>query len=166
MCDPTAAGYGWEKGDGISLLEKIRQDLKTAMLNKHQGVRDALRQIISEFPSLTVPIELESGKKTTRLKKPEEIADDDILGIIRKLVKSEKIVLEAKKETSSDYLETLERYLPRAATREEIAAWIKENIDLADYKSPLQAVGPVMKHFGKLADGALVKEILQEIVHG
>lgn len=163
MSDPTAADYGWEKGDGIRLLDKLRRDLKTAMLKKNPGVRDALRQIMSEFPSLTVPIQLESGKKTTRLKKPEEITDDDILGIIRKLVKSEKIVLEAKEETSSDYLDTLERYLPRAATREEIAAWIGQNIDLAQYKSPLQAVGPVMKHFGKQADGALVKEILQEI---
>ncbi|MFZ0612418.1 MAG: GatB/YqeY domain-containing protein [Desulfobacterales bacterium] len=166
MSDSTAADYGWEKGGGICLLDKIRKDLKTAMLNKHPGVRDALRQIMSEFPSLTVPIQLESGKKTTRLKKPGEITDDDILGIIRKLVKSEKIVLEAKKETSSDYLDTLERYLPRAATGEEIAAWIKENIDLVQYKSPLQAMGPVMKHFGKLADGALVKQILQEIDRG
>ncbi len=166
MPDPTAADYGWGKSDGTRLLDKIRQDLKAAMLNKHPGVRDALRQIMAEFPGLTVPIRLESGKKTTRPKKPDEITDEDILGIIRKLVKSEKIVLGAKKETSSDYLVTLERYLPRAATREEIAAWIGENIDLAQYKSPQQAVGPVMKHFGKLADGALVKEILQEIDRG
>jgi uncharacterized protein YqeY len=113
-----------------------------------------------------VPIQLESGKKTTRLKKPEEITDDDILDIIRKLVKSEKIVLEAKKETSSDYLQTLERYLPRTATREEITAWVRANIDLADFKGPLQAMGPVMKHFGKQADGSLVKQILQEIDRG
>jgi uncharacterized protein YqeY len=166
MSNPTSADYGWIEGTGISLLEKIRQDLKAALRNKDHGVRDTLRQIMSEFPNLTVPIQLESGKKTTRLKKPEEITDEDILDIIRKLVKSEKIVLEARKETSSDYLQTLERYLPRMATREEIAAWIRANIDLSDFKSPMQAMGPVMKHFGKLADGSLVKQILQEIDHG
>ena len=166
MSNPTSADYGWGKGAGISLFEKIRQDLKAALRNKDHGVRDTLRQIMSEFPSLTVPIQLESGKKTTRLKKPEEITDDDILDIIRKLVKSEKIVLEAKKETSSDYLQTLERYLPRLATREEIAAWVKANINLSDFKSPMQAMGPVMKHFGKQADGSLVKQILQEIDRG
>ncbi|MEN8751161.1 MAG: hypothetical protein AB1Z18_00160, partial [Desulfobacterales bacterium] len=112
MSNPTSADYGWIEGTGISLLEKIRQDLKAALRNKDHGVRDTLRQIMSEFPNLTVPIQLESGKKTTRLKKPEEITDEDILDIIRKLVKSEKIVLEARKETSSDYLQTLERYLP------------------------------------------------------
>jgi hypothetical protein len=26
----------------------------------------------------------------------------------------------------------------------------------------MQAIGPVMKHFGKLAEGKLVKEILQD----
>jgi len=166
MSNPTSADYGWEKGAGISLLAKIRQDLKAALRNRDHGVRDTLRQVMSEFPNLTVPIQLESGKKTTRLKKPEEITDDDILDIIRKLVKSEKIVLEAKKETSSDYLQTLERYLPRMATREEIAAWVRANIDLSDFKSPIQAMGPVMKHFGKQADGSLVKQVLQEIGRG
>ena len=166
MSNSTSADYGWVKAAGISLPEKIRLDLKSALRKRDHGVRDTLRQIMSEFPSLTVPIQLESGKKTTRLKKPEEITDDDILDIIRKLVKSEKIVLEAKKETSSDYLQTLERYLPRMATREEITAWVRVNIDLADFKSPLQAMGPVMKHFGKQADGSLVKQILQEIDRG
>jgi uncharacterized protein len=163
MSNPISVDYGWVEGAEISLLEKIRQDLKAALHNKDHGVRDTLRQIMSEFPNLTVPIQLESGKKTTRLKKPEEITDDDILDIIRRLVKSEKIVLEAKKETSSDYLQTLERYLPRMATRKEITAWVRANIDLEDFKSPLQAMGPVMKHFGKQADGNLVKQILQEI---
>ena len=163
MSNPTSADYGWAEGAQISLPDKIRRDLKAALHNKDHGVRDTLRQIISEFPNLTVPIQLESGKKTTRLKKPEEITDDDILDIIRRLVKSEKIVLEAKKETSSDYLQTLERYLPRMATRKEITAWVRANIDLEDFKSPLQAMGPVMKHFGKQADGSLVKQILQEI---
>ncbi len=166
MSHPTSADYGWVKGAEISLLEKIRQDLKAALHNKDHGVRDTLRQVMSEFPNLTVPIQLESGKKTTRLKKPEEITDDDILDIIRKLVKSEKIVLEAKQETSSEYLQTLERYLPRMATREEITDWVRANIDLADFKSPMQAIGPVMKHFGKQADGSLVKQILQEIDRG
>lgn len=166
MSNPTSADYGWIDGTGISLLEKIRLDLKAALRNKDHGVRDTLRQIMSEFPNLTVPIKLESGKKTTRLKKPEEITNDDILDIIRKLVKSEKIVLEAKRVTSSDYLQNLERYLPRMATREEIAAWVRANIDLSDFKSPMQAMGPVMKHFGKQADGSLVKQILQEIDRG
>jgi uncharacterized protein YqeY len=110
-----------------------------------------------------VPIVLESGKKTTRLKKEDEISNDDILDIIRGLVKSERTVLELKKEASSEYLEVLELYLPQLADWPTIEAWIAANVDLAAIKSPMQAMGPIMKHFGKTADGNLVKAILQEM---
>jgi hypothetical protein len=46
--------------------------------------------------------------------------------------------------------------------REEIAAWIRANLDLGQYKNKMQAVGAVMKHFGKAADGKLVNQILKE----
>ena len=155
--------YGWDKDMPMSLHAKIKQDLKTAMLKKEVAVKNALRQIMAEYPGLTVPITLESGKKTTRPKKVEEITDDDIVGIIQKLVKSEMTVLEAKNEETSQYLSILKTYLPRMASREEIVGWIEENIDLTEFKSPMQAMGPIMKHFGKLADGNMVKQILQDL---
>jgi len=161
MTDTGAVQYGWNKEMAVSLHEKIRQDLKTAMRSKDETARNTVRQIMAEFPGLTVPIKLQSGKKTTRLKKSEEITDEDIIDIIRRLVKAEKTVLEAKNEVSSRYLEMLESYLPQMSTKEEITAWIQENIDFSEFKSPMQAMGPIMKHFGKLADGSLVKQILQ-----
>ena len=153
--------YGWKAGSGISLYDKIRQDMKQAMISKDNGVRDTMRLIMGAFPDLTVPITLESGKKTTRVKKAEEITDDDILGIIRKFAKAELTVLEHKKESSSDYLELLNAYLPKMASQDEIREWIEENVDLSAYKSPMQATGTVMKHFGKQADGKLVQSVLK-----
>jgi len=154
--------YGWGQNMQLSLLEKLKQDLKQAMLNKDAEVRNTVRQIMAEFPRLTVPITLESGKKTTRLKKPEEITNDDIIGIINGLVKSEQTVLEAKKQATSEYLEILQTYLPQMASREEIVAWIRENIDFTQFKNKMQAMGPVMKHFGKQAGGKQVNRILSE----
>lgn len=154
--------YGWDKALGVPLLEKLKTDLKSSMLKKDDTVRNTVRQIMSEFPKLTVPLTLESGKKSFRLKKGEEITDDDILGIIRGLVKSEKTVLELTKKESSGYLEILSAYLPKMAERADIEAWIKANVDFSQFKSPMQAMSTVMKHFGKLADGNLVKEILGE----
>ena len=163
----SKSDYGWNQAMNVPAAEKIRQDLKTAMRNKDAMVRDALRQVMSEYPSLTVPVQvkLEDGrtKDTTRPKRAEEITDEDVVGIIRKLVKSEKVVLEARQEKTSGYLQTLEDYLPQMATREEIESWIRENIDFAGFKSPMQAMGPIMKHFGKTADGNLVKQVLQEM---
>jgi hypothetical protein len=152
--------YGWSKDLGISLLDKLKADLKSSMLKKDDTARNTVRQIMAEFPKLTIPLTLESGKKSFRLKKPEEITDDDILGIIRGLVKSEKTVLELTKKETSGYLEILQTYLPKMAEKADIEAWINANVDFSQFKSPMQAMGTVMKHFGKLADGNLVKEIL------
>ncbi|MBU0484305.1 MAG: GatB/YqeY domain-containing protein [Proteobacteria bacterium] len=163
MTDQSSSTYGWHSGLGISLHQKIRDDLKHSMTNRDDAEKSAIRQVISEFPKLTVPLTLESGKKSSRPKSGDEITDDDILDIIRGLVKSEKTVLELTKKESSDYLQILEKYLPQMASREEISQWIAGNIDLGQFKSPMQAMGSVMKHFGKLADGNVVKSILQNL---
>lgn len=158
-----SSDYGWDDSLDITLLAKLKLDLKQAMRAHDDDRKNTIRQIMSEFPKLTVPITLESGKKSTRLKKDAEISNDDILGIIAGLVKSEKTTLELQKKESSPYLENLHSYLPQPASAEEIAAWIKENLDLSQFKSPIQAMGPVMKHFGKKADGNLVKKVLAEL---
>ena len=156
------AGFGWNQDMQISLQDKLRADLKKAMLEKNEQVRNTLRLIMAEFPKLTVPLTLESGKKSTRLKKPEEITDDDVIGIIRGLAKSEKTVLEATGEKTSGYLDILQSYQPKMVDQEEIISWIKNNIDFSQFKNRMQAMGPVMKHFGKLADGKLVNQILKD----
>ncbi len=162
MTETPDTHYGWNPEMSIPLLLKLKADLKTALLQKNRTLKDAVRQIMSEFPKLTVPLTLESGKKSFRLKTQDEITDDDILDIIRGLVKSEKSVLEIRTDQSRDYLHILESYLPRMAEASEIIAWVDANIDFSKFKSPMMAMGPIMKHFGKKADGNMVKAILSE----
>jgi len=162
MNDNKTQKYGWNQDMPTALIDKLKADLKQSMLSKDVEARSAIRQIMAEFPKLTVPITLESGIKTTRPKKSEEISNDDIIGIIQGLLKSERIVLEAKKEESSEYLSILETYLPKMATPQEIVAWIKENVDFSEYKNKMQAMGAIMKQFGKQADGKMINEILQK----
>jgi hypothetical protein len=162
MSDTQTQPYGWNPDMSVSLLDKLKADLKHSMLNKDVAARSAIRQIMAEFPKLTVPITLESGKKSTRLKTNEEITNDDIVGIIQGLTKSERMVLEVKNEESSAYLDILKLYLPKMASRQEIIAWVRENIDFSDFKNKMQAMGSIMKHFGKQADGKMVNQILQE----
>jgi hypothetical protein len=162
MSDTQTQPYGWNPDMSLSLLDKLKADLKHSMLNKDVAARSAIRQIMAEFPKLTVPITLESGKKSTRLKTNEEITNDDIVGIIQGLTKSERMVLEVKNEESSAYLDILKLYLPKMASRQEIIAWVRENIDFSDFKNKMQAMGSIMKHFGKQADGKMVNQILQE----
>jgi len=161
MVESTAA-YGWNPDMPMPLQEKLKEDLKLALRSRHDVLKNAIRQVMSEFFKLTVPVVLEGGKKSTRPKKSEEITNDDIIGIIQGLIKSEHIVLEAKKETASEYLQILEAYLPRQVSPEEIIAWTKANIDFGRFKNKMQAMGVIMKHFGKTADGKLVNQILKD----
>jgi uncharacterized protein len=161
MVESTAA-YGWNPDMPMPLQEKLKEDLKLALRSRHDVLKNAIRQVMSEFFKLTVPVVLEGGKKSTRPKKSEEITNDEIIGIIQGLIKSEHIVLEAKKETASEYLQILEAYLPRQVSQEEIIAWTKANIDFGRFKNKMQAMGVIMKHFGKTADGKLVNQILKD----
>ena len=162
MSDSQSETYGWNPDMDTPLVAKLKADLKQSMLQKDVAVRSAIRQIMAEFPKLTVPITLDSGKKSTRHKTDEEMTNDDIIGIIQGLAKSERMVLEAKKEETSDYLDILQLYMPRMVGAEEIIAWIQKNIDFSEYKNKMQAMGAIMKHFGKRADGKMVNEILQK----
>jgi uncharacterized protein YqeY len=160
MTDEKKA-YGWSPDMPVPLQMKLKDDLKQAMRAKDEAGRNTIRQVMSEFFKLTVPVTLEGGKKSTRPKQAEEITNDDIIGIIQGLVKSEHIMLEARKEATSDYLQILETYLPRQVAREEIVDWVRGNIDFSQFKNKMQAMGVIMKHFGKTADGKLVNDILK-----
>ena len=153
--------YGWNPDMPLPLQMKLKEDLKQAMRAKDEAGRNTIRQVMSEFFKLTVPVTREGGKKSTRPKTAEEITNDDIIGIIQGLVKSEHIMLEAKQEATSDYLQILETYLPRQVAREEIVDWVRGNIDFSQFKNKMQAMGVIMKHFGKTADGKLVNDILK-----
>ncbi|MDO9041350.1 MAG: GatB/YqeY domain-containing protein [Desulfocapsaceae bacterium] len=156
--------FSWDEASGMPLLAKLRSDLKAAMLGRNEAVKGAIRIIISEFPTkITLPITLESGKKSSRPKHDDEITNDEIITVIMGLCKSEKQTLEFTKQATSDYLQVLESYLPKMATEEEIMDWTRENIDLSKFKSPMQAMGTIMKHFGKTADGNAVKKVLTSI---
>lgn len=158
--------YGWDQDMQVTMVAKLKADLKSAMLAKDVDGKNTIRQVMSEFYKLTVPITLESGKKTTRSKKEEEITNEDLISLIQGLVKSEKMVLEMKHEATSPYLEILMKYLPAMVDKDAIAAWVAENIDLSQFKSPMQAMGPIMKHFGKTADGNDVKAVLSSLSKG
>jgi uncharacterized protein YqeY len=132
----------------MTIQKKIKQDLLTAIKAKDDETKNALRVAMGEFGR--------SNKK--------ELPDDDVIKTLKKLIKSEKELLLQKGESNdSAFIHILTGYLPQMADEAEIASWINENIDFSQYKSKMQAMGPIMKHFGANADGNTVKEILQKL---
>ncbi len=132
----------------MNLQRQMKKDLSAAIKAKDEKKKDALRVILGEFGRL--------DKK--------EISDDEIVKILKKLMKSEKEVLEQKGEAAdSEFIKVIENYLPKMATEEEITAWIQQNIDFSQFKNKMQAMGLIMKHFGSTADGNYVKKIIQKM---
>lgn len=131
------------------LLEKIKADLKNAMLKKNEDIKNALRMVLGEVPRL--------NKKAN-----ESVSDKEIQGIISKLVKSEKMVLAASgiDEDTSAYISILETYLPKMMSEEEITQWIVQNLDMTRYNPKILAMKVIMKELKGKADGNLVKNIL------
>jgi hypothetical protein len=127
--------------------EQIKKDLMDAIKAKDVERREALRVVLGEFDRLET----------------KALTDDEVVGVLRRLVKSERETLEFKGETDSGFLRTIRAYLPKVATDEEIAAFIHQNIDFSEFKNKMQAMGPIMKHFGNTADGNAVKRILQSM---
>lgn len=131
----------------MRLQETIKKDLSAAMKARDESRKEAIRVILGEFAR--------SGKK--------ELTDEEVIGVLKKLVKSEKELLDRKGKRTSDFIGVVEGYLPKMASREDVTAWIASNIDFSQYKNKMQAMGPIMKHFGAAADGNEIKKILQEM---
>jgi uncharacterized protein YqeY len=129
----------------MGLQSSIHDDLKKAMKAKDEARVSALRVLFGEFQR--------QGKK--------ELDDGEVVAIIRKLIKAERETLDRTGQATSPYLEVIESYQPRQAGEEEIRAWIAANIDFSQLKNKMQAMRPIMAHFGSAADGDTVKKVLE-----
>ena len=132
----------------MKLQEQLKKDLIQSMKTKDEEKKETIRVILGEF-----------GRQDKK-----ELTDEEVIKVLQKLIKSEKETLEKKGQAEdSAFIRIIETYLPKAATDDEITAWIDQNIDLSEFKNKMQAMGPIMKHFGPRADGNTVKKILQDL---
>lgn len=129
----------------MTLQEKVQGELRVAMKAKDSDRTGAIRILIGEF-----------GRQMEKV-----LTDEQVIAIIKKLIKSERELLAAQGKEGSPFLTIMEEYLPKAASEEEIRAWIVANIDFSTFANRMQAMRPIMNHFGSATDGNVVKKILQ-----
>lgn len=147
------------------ILQKVREDMKTAMKAKDQIRVDTLRGAIAAFTNELVA----KGKKPT-----EEITDADAVTVLKRLSKQRKEAAEvyekggraelAEKEMTE--LKIIEEYLPQMASREEIekvARAKKEELGVTDAAGAGKLTGAVMKELGGNADGNDVKAVVASL---
>jgi len=131
----------------LSLKETITNDIKQAMLNKNNTLRDTLRMISAEIKQLEV------DKKIT-------VSDDDVISILNKMAKQRKDSIQQFQQGGREDLASIEineleiitTYLPAQLSEEEIDVHINEAIASLGATSP-QDMGKVMGVLKPLLNG-------------
>ncbi len=130
----------------MTLQESLREELTAAMKARDTERTGAIRILMGEFA-----------------RQPEKVLNDEqVIAIVKKLIKSERELLAAQKQESSSFLTIMEEYLPKQASEKEIFAWVEENIDFSAFASRMQAMKPIMHHFGSAVNGNAVKKVLEK----
>ena len=143
----------------MEIREKIMNDMKTAMREKDQVRLEAIRFLQSAIKNR----EIEA--------RPNPITPDDVLAVIKKMVKQRKESIDqyqaANRQDLVDKenaeLKVIEGYLPAQMSREQIEAVVTEVITETKASS-IKDMGTVMKAVVAKTAGAADNKIVSEII--
>jgi len=143
----------------LAHLSDIKQDLKQAMLEKNDLVRDTIRMFLSEVQRYEID-------------NKEEVDDTKALQIINKMIKQRNDSISQFKDGGRDDLadkeqsevDILSKYKPAQLSEEEVAVKVNEAIEQSGASS-MQDMGKVMGQLKSLAGSAdmgLISKLVKE----
>ena len=146
------------------MQEKIKAEIKPAMIAKDTVLLGTLRMILAAFTNELVT----QGHPPT-----DPLSDLDCMKVIKRLSKQRKDSIEqftrgGRPELADDEraeLAIIEGFLPAQMSEEEIESKVKAKLQ----ESPLdpskkgQFIGMMMKELGDTADGAMVKVVIDRL---
>lgn len=146
----------------MSLREQINNDIKTAMKEKNNAVRDALRL-------------LSSAMKQIEVDERKELSDEDVIKIIQKQVKQRNDAMTQYREAGREDLyeqeaseaAIFEAYLPQQLSDEELESALKEiitQVGATSMKDIGKVMGAASKTLGASADGKRINECAKKIL--
>lgn len=152
----------------MSLHQKIIEEAKQAMLKKDEPRLTVLKSVKAAFANELLA---QKGKPQT------ELADEEALAILRRLVKQRKDSVEqfskggrqdlVKSETSE--LKILEAYLPAQMNEEDIIKIVKKKkteLGIVDKTKAGMLMSVIMKELKGKADGTIVKSAVDRLLGG
>ena len=142
----------------MALLSDIKQDLKQAMLEKNELVRDTIRMFLSEVQRYEID-------------NKEEVDDTKALQIINKMIKQRNDSISQFKsggrndlaEIEEKEVDVLAKYKPAQLSEDEVILKVKEAIEQSGATS-MQDMGKVMgvlKTLSGSADMGLISKIVK-----
>ena len=144
----------------MDLRDKIKNDLKDAMKSGDNVTRDVLRMLNSDIKNVEIDLK-------------KELADDDVVKIIKRNIKSRKDSIEQYKKGNREdlavqeekELKILEKYMPEQMNEEEIRKIVIDIIKKSEASGASdfgKVMGVVMRETKGIADGNVVSRIVKE----
>ncbi len=145
--------------------QKIKDDLKTAMLAKDEVGVATLRLLMSEMTYARVSKQVDS------------LSDEDVVSVVQKELKKRKESAVSFRAGNREELaqkeeaeaKVLEKYLPQQLSNEELTKIVEDSINKLGAKSPSdmgRVIGMVMGQVGQSADGSRVSTLVKEKLIG
>lgn len=143
----------------MEIRDQIMADVKAAMFAKESIKLTALRMLQAAIKNREIEL------------RPEPINKDEVMGVVRKLVKQRKESIEQFQQAGrqdlvdqeTTELKVLEVYLPQAMPRDQVEAVVTEVIAALGAKS-VKDMGPVMKEVVARTAGAADNKMVSEII--
>ncbi len=143
----------------MEVREKILNDMKAAMKEKDQVRLDTIRGLQSAIKNREIEL------------RPNAISTDDIMAVLKKLVKQRKESIEQFQaanrqdlvQKESQELRILEEFLPPQLSREQIEAFVAVAISEVGAKT-VKEMGAVMKSVMAKTQGAADNKLVSEII--
>ncbi len=143
----------------MEIRDQIMADVKAAMIAKESIKLTALRMLQAAIKNREIEL------------RPDPINKDEVMGVIKKLVKQRKESIEQFQQAGrqdlvdqeTTELKVLEVYLPQAMPREQVEAVVMDVIAALGAKS-VKDMGPVMKEVVARTAGAADNKMVSEII--
>jgi uncharacterized protein YqeY len=143
----------------VEIREKILADIKSAMVSKDTVKLNTLRFLNAQIKNKEID------------QRPTPLTADDIMAVVKKLVKQRKESIEQFSaagrtdlaDNESAELKVLENYLPAQMSREQIEAVVTEVIAATGAKT-IKDMGTVMKETMARTAGAAEGKLISEVI--
>lgn len=146
----------------MSLTDQIRKDMFSSSKEGEVSASQILKMALASI-------------KNEEIKKGEPLEDAEVEKILRTEVKKikdsieqyEKMGREDLKEEEEKQLEVLEKYLPKLMSEDEVRKVVEakaSELGITSVSDMGRLMGAVMKDLNGKADGAVVRQIVQEIL--
>jgi len=147
----------------MSILERMKSDLKEAMKAKDIVARDTIRMIMSAVKQIEVD-------------ERRDVTNEDMIKILQKAIKQREDAIGFAKEGGRDDLieenqeeiAIIEKYLPKQLSddelRDEIAQIVKE-VGASSMKDMGKVMGLATKRLAGKADGKRINVVVKELLN-